>query len=361
MYADQPDLSDLSAQQLVQLVLLAESYDVSKVVAAAAEAIAKLRPEQLTPEAISAVMVLPDSCLELDCFKEVKVKASDQLQRQFGDLEVVWGDSSKATELLELPYAAILQLVQDSRTKVACEDTIVYTLGRWLEQHPDTSSEQKQQLASTVRLLQCTATFLTSNEPVAWLLDAGCSEQELRTACVLQGRTKKQQTAWVSNFCSSRSAWNLQRRPLSDKWLRYELVWKVPLAELRSTFDEEPNDSGKRQLSQPDGSFIWHGREWEVYLEFSGDSNSIGVYVGTEGSRTAFECAVQASRTAGEALRFVIQAGLVGDGYSYGCPTFVPGPSGSRDWGALEASLRRQKLVHADGCLHLQAGISGVA
>jgi hypothetical protein len=361
MYADTPDLSDLSPLQLVQLVLLAESYDVSKVVAAAAEAMGRLRPEQLTAEAISAVLLLPDSCLELDCFKQVKVKAGDQLQQQYGDLEVVWGDEDKAEQLLALPYAAILQLVQDSRTRVASEDTIVYTIGRWLEEHPDTSSEQKEQLADTVRLPLCSATFLSSSDATAWLLEAGYTEQDLRTACVLQGKTKKQQAAWVSTYCESRTAWNLQRRASTTKW-DGKLVWKVSLADVRSTFDKQADSEGVRRMHQPAASCIWHGREWPLYFQFDGDSNSIGMYLQSfNDTRATVNGVLKASRTAGEPLQVELQAALVGDAYTYGSLSFVRGPSGSRDWGKLEARLRQALLVHDDGCLHLEATVSGIA
>jgi hypothetical protein len=359
MYADQPDLSDLTPVQLVQLTLLAESYDVPKVVAAAARALGQLKPEQLTVHTVNAVLALPDSCLELDCFVEVRVKAGDQLQHQFGDLEEVWADDSKTEQLLELPYAAMLQLVQDSRTRVASEDTIVYTLGRWLAQHPDTSSKQKQQLADTVRLPLCTATFLSSSDAIAWLLDAGYTQRELLMACLLHGsRQQEERTEWVINFGEHRAAWQRRRRHRSNRRTA-DVSWVVPLADVRGLVEQEA-DRGQRSLFWPEPCFIWHGRELQLCLGLDDDADSIKLYVSGDNSYSSIFCRLQASRTAGGVLKHDTKGNIVEPDYMQGCLELVPVPSADGQWAAVEAALREARLVHDDGCLHLKIVITRI-
>jgi hypothetical protein len=356
MYPDKPNLSDLTPQQLVQLIQLAESYAVPKVVAAAARRMGQLQPEQLTLEMVLQVMALPESCLQLKCFQEVKDKAGDQLQQEFGDLDVVWGDSSKAEQLLELPYAAMLQMVQDDRTKVASEDTIVYTLRRWLAQHPDTSSKQKQQLADTVRLPLCSATFLSSPDAVAWLLDAGYTQRELLMACVLHGSLQQQQdtTIWASS--EQRTAWQQKRRHSSSKRTA-DITWTVPLADVRGLVEQEA-DQGIRRMGMPKPSLIWHGRELQLWLALDDGDTHIGLYVTSANKSYAWlSGCLQASCTAGRTLRGDVQGG-VGPGILRGLLKLGPVASADREWAAVEAALRQQDLVHADGCLHLQATIT---
>lgn len=356
MYADQPDLSDLSIQQLVQLMLLADSYDVGKVLAAAARALGQLQPEQITLEVVSRVFALPESCLKLKCFEAARTKAAEQLQQQFGDLEEVWGDSSQAEQLLQLPFAAMLQLVQDGRTKVASEDTVMYTLERWLGENPDTSSEQQQQLADTVRLPLCTATFLSSAKRVAWLLDAGYTQQELLMACVLQGYIRLQEeNTWVLECRQQRAAWDMKKRPSSSR-SSASRAWTVPLAEVRSMVEKVTTD-GLRRACMPRPPCIWQGREFTLTLTYDDGDDSIGLYLGLCNATSAATCCTfKALQIEGRSREHTMTGRLVG-AYIHGWLSFVPVPDAAKDWAVVEAALRRERLVHDDGCLHLEATI----
>jgi hypothetical protein len=389
MYADQPDLSDLNAQQLVQLALLAESYDVGKVVAAAARSLGQLQREQLTPEVYAAVFALPESCLKLNCFQAVKARAAEQLRQQygdrgvvqrdpssakqllqllFGDLEEVWAHPTQAEQLLALPYAAILQLVQVSDTKVASEDTIVYTLGRWLEEHLDTSSEQKEQLADTVRLPLCTATFLSSTDAMAWLLDGGYTQRELSMACLLHGSRQQQQQAaeeeeeweapvWVEKFEEQRAAWQKQRRHRSSRRTA-EIKRKVPLADVRGLMEKEAED-GQRHMRIVDSSTIWHGRELMFCLTLDDEDGDLVLFITSgDGSYASLFSELQASCTSGGPLVRRVKGSVVGPRAMLGWLKLVHVANPYGEWAPVEAALRQKHLVHADGCLHLQATIT---
>jgi hypothetical protein len=359
MYADQPDLSDLSPLQLVQLALLAESYDVSKVVAAAARALGQLPHEQFTADLLHQVMALPDSCWNLKCFERVRTKAREQLQQEFGDLEGVWVRSAKVPQLLQLPFAAILQLVQDSRTAVMSEDTVVYTLRRWLEEHPNTSQAQRKQLADTVRLPLCTATFLSSCSAVAWLLEAGYTHRELRMACLLQGTWQLKWEegidpgTWAKPFEASRAAWQCGPRPEAT-WRSVGTKWTVPLADVRSLVQQESDN--RDGVMAKCGKLIWQGREFQLYLKVSTHTDKqhyMGLYVQAVGDTCAsLSLTLRACRTLGEPLLQRFIGCMVGE---CGWQTLLPLPEPPREWAVVEAALQQKQLVHADGCLHLEA------
>jgi hypothetical protein len=126
MYSSSPDLSDLEAPQLMQLVQLAECYGVGKVVTTAAAQLHKLSVETMPLGTAAAVFELPEACLGLEAFSSVQKTAGDKLQQELGDLEVVWGDKDKQQLLLGLPLGALLALLRDERTRVASEDSCVH-------------------------------------------------------------------------------------------------------------------------------------------------------------------------------------------------------------------------------------------
>jgi hypothetical protein len=131
MYAAQPDLSACSQEQLLQLLLLADSYGVPKVLAAAMSAFGSIPQEDLQWETVHALYALPPGCADLDACKGMFAAAGDKLQHVLGDLELVWANADKQQLLLGLPQPALLQLLKDARTRVASENTVFYTIEQW--------------------------------------------------------------------------------------------------------------------------------------------------------------------------------------------------------------------------------------
>jgi hypothetical protein len=161
MYSSSPDLSDLGAQQLMQLVMLAECYGVGKVVAAVAAQMHKMYADTMPLGVAASVFELPEPCLALEAFKPVQATAASKLLEQLGDLEVALGDEAKHASLLDLPWDALLHLLLDERTQVASEDTVLYTVATWLQRHGCTPSRARQVL-DVLRLPHCSPSCLHS-------------------------------------------------------------------------------------------------------------------------------------------------------------------------------------------------------
>jgi hypothetical protein len=134
IYAAQPDISSCSQEQLLQLLLLADRYGVPKVLAAVTAAFASIPPADLQWSTLLALYALPPGCADLDACKSVFAVAGDKLQQELGDLELTWADAEKEQLLLSLPQPALLQLLQDDRTRVASENTVFYSIHRWWSQ-----------------------------------------------------------------------------------------------------------------------------------------------------------------------------------------------------------------------------------
>uniref|UniRef100_A0A383WDK7 BTB domain-containing protein n=1 Tax=Tetradesmus obliquus TaxID=3088 RepID=A0A383WDK7_TETOB len=131
MYAAQPDFSSCSQEQLLNLLLLADSYGVPKVLAAAAAAFASVAPADLQWQALHALYALPSGCAELDACKPLFAAAGQKLQHELGDLEL-----------------------QDAHTRVASENTVFYTIDRWCRQQQKQQQQQTLKTTATHELLK---------------------------------------------------------------------------------------------------------------------------------------------------------------------------------------------------------------
>jgi hypothetical protein len=113
IYQKQPTITEgLSHEQLLQLMLLADRFEVPKVQAAVATAFSGVQPQQLEWQTSLQLLDLPPSCSQQPEFKAVQQLAVQRLQQQLGDLEEVWADEQLQQQLLGLPFTAILQLLQ---------------------------------------------------------------------------------------------------------------------------------------------------------------------------------------------------------------------------------------------------------
>jgi hypothetical protein len=149
MYQQQPDLSGTEQAALLQLLVLADRYAVSAAVAAVGRAFKDCPAADLQWEAVCGAYSLPASCADIAAFADVYKAAADALQQTLGDLELVFADAKKRQLLLELPHAALLQLLRDERTRVASENTAAHAVLQWANVNNDSDIEE------LVRALLC--------------------------------------------------------------------------------------------------------------------------------------------------------------------------------------------------------------
>jgi hypothetical protein len=151
MYTRGAELPSSDQGALLRLLQLADKYQVSAAVAAVSSALLSLSMEQLQWETVPAVYTLPKAFAEHEAIRGVYQAAANKLQHELGDLELVFADPQGQIQqlFLALPYAAVLQLLQDERTRVTHEDTAAYALVQWLSMHGGkVSNEEMVQLVS---------------------------------------------------------------------------------------------------------------------------------------------------------------------------------------------------------------------
>jgi hypothetical protein len=274
MYSSSPDLSDLTTQQLLQLALLADCYVVGSVAAAVGNSLSsRLSASSMSLDTAAAVVSLPDGCLNLQAFSGAHSTAASKLQQELGDLEVVWGGKDKQQALLGLPLGALLVLLRDGRTQVFKEDTAVYTAGRWMKEHPGTSSQQQRQLVDVLRLPHCTPTYLVNvvAPAASWLRGAGLTEAEALQLCALPPDAGKRQVL-LKEALGHKAAWQQLARPDSTlQTLKVEL--KLPVADLEGAVKEKTSVDTNHEGSL----VVWSGRRWGLRTTAAHDC--LGVFL----------------------------------------------------------------------------------
>lgn len=174
LYQKAPAVSDLNQQQLLQLLLLADRFEVPKVQAAVFHAIKALSVDKFEWDTALALLDLPFAPNDQPDHKQVVAAAEEKLLQQLGDLEMVWGDEQLQGKLLNLPHAALLHLLQHDETRVASESTVVYTILLWWakqeQSYRNSHVQQLKQLMQQVRMqnlsLMYINTYLMNNNAV---------------------------------------------------------------------------------------------------------------------------------------------------------------------------------------------------
>ena len=67
---------------------------------------------------------------------------------------------SNLPTLLSLPFSAIMELLESEDLIIESENSIVYLLHHWLAAHPGCSANEMDRIARSVRVSQCTPSFL---------------------------------------------------------------------------------------------------------------------------------------------------------------------------------------------------------
>jgi hypothetical protein len=378
MYSSSPDLSDLDAPQLMQLLALAECYGVGKVVAAAAAHLHHMSVESMPLDVAAAVYALPDACLALAAVQQVQQAAADRLQQELGDLEVVWVNKEKQQQLLALPFGALLQLLGNKRTRVASEDTAVYTALRWLKhtQTPDNKQQQahqQQQLAAVLRLPHCTPTFLASlaGQPKdvcvdldsAWVCD--CSPRLLADLLARATRSSEEQNRWLDTEYEDKASWRLPSRPASVV-KRLELSWDLPLRELEERWGAAQGEW--IVLGSSSHARTWQGREWWLKCEVPPSREEANVFLVLGGAPAyvsasiAHRCRSSWDRDDRDSPFVTLDGHYLNHQINHGWGGTIAkwGPD-RKEWPQVKAWLQREGLVNSKGCLQLRCSVKSVA
>ena len=374
IYHPRLDLSSCSNEQLLQLLQLADQYEVCHVVGAASLELSN-RIEAQQWAAVVAVYQLPESTLKRPECSAAPEAAQNLLLEELGDLEGTWGDKQKQEQLLGLPFQGLKQLLQHQETKVASEDTVLYTIHRWLRRITNAATEQEQQeLAKTIRVKHCSPLCVGTMMPrCPWLVKAWGVE-DLVAASVLACKPKERIVKCLSadpELKNRQPAWGLGSRPVSTV-TKGELVWKVPLSkvkELDATARAEKTAAELRSRLEADGTVIWSGKAFSLQLELCSDSG-IGLYLMMDGPcvngrRSAWavvNCSVDVVSPHDDIILPDEDANewdlgvTAGYGWNDVCSL-----KGWATWEELEQKLRAVALVHADGCLHLQVVVHSIS
>eukprot|EP00775_Hariotina_reticulata_P002661 gene2661-2961_t len=111
MYYSELYVAGLTQQQLLQVLLLADRYEVPRFLAAVSTALESIPSAELQWNTAMAVYNLPPGCAELEaCESLYTAAAAARCSRQLGDLELVWHDQEDELmwqQLLGLPHQAL--------------------------------------------------------------------------------------------------------------------------------------------------------------------------------------------------------------------------------------------------------------
>ena len=382
MYEKQPDLSALSQQQQLQLLQLADAYAVEKVSFAVCRSLSKLSIVDMDWTTAVAVFTLPESCSRLQPWSALKKAASSKLQHKLGDLDLIWTKSDKRQQqqqeeeqqlLLGLPFAALLLMLSLDSLKAASEDTVFYTMDRWLHANSGTTTAQMQQFSQVLRLLHCSPTYISTVicSKTSWVRSC-FSDEDLFDACALSSRGTGS-ICRVSTYADAFdpgdrcASWLLPSRPASVVQ-ECKLIWDVPVADVKAKFEETLSS---RSLTSVEGPKVaWQGRVFYLGLQCKIQTDPspapgciLSVFLFLEAppsQHTFFEATLEAQSQTARGNKFengfdgCMQGGK-GRGF---INMFRLGELSS--WEATEQGLRNARLVHGDGCLHLRAVVHRV-
>ncbi|KAF6254926.1 hypothetical protein COO60DRAFT_273200 [Scenedesmus sp. NREL 46B-D3] len=410
MYASQPDVSACSQEQLLQLLRLADCYDVPKVLAAVALAVAGIAPTSLEWPTVLEVFSLPPGCADTNACKVMLPAAGEKLQQELGDLELAWADAEKQQLLLSLPYGALWLLLQHPSTCVASENTVISTIIRWaraqLLQQPKgvgTVLTALEQLLQLVRMKHCTPMFLATVLPrtvfgrllappmlaeAAALATAEHSGQQLLLASLVEG----------SLVLARWPLWAAAKRPASALQ-QLHMAWRLPMQQLRDAVQQHSNSAAASPAAIQGQFKCWQGHVFQPVLNVFNSSSSssssaeqrtvsLGLALGVQLLPGA-ACAAtfsssfipapssrllegdqqqpqeqqqqqQVARLAAGPNTEVFRQDSPQEGCMMSTHRAVVHLGQLTGWSAAEAELQELGLVHSDGCLHLAVQVLSV-
>jgi hypothetical protein len=287
MYQAQPTITkELSHSQLLQLLLLADRFEVPKVQAAVLGAFSAVTAAQLEYQTAQDLLCLPASCAQQQGVAAVQRLAVQRLQQDLGDLEVNWNSEQLQQQLLQLPFQALLQLLQHDGTKAASENTVVYTVQRWYQHklEAERSEEQLKQLLQQVRMRHCTSLFVSTVMTQCPLVCSCFSTQELGLAwqCSIEDGFTVLQKA-KSSVLETYPAWGANKRPASS--MQQRLEWRLPLDDLQAQVQQFLSDSNEAVWLTSDKTLLLQGQPCQLIVKLcsNGSSNAGSIAGSSEG------------------------------------------------------------------------------
>lgn len=378
IYQKEPALVDLSPAQLLQLLLLADRYEVPKVQAAVLDALQAVPVADWDWQTVLDVLSLPPSCAEQDGCKAVVNAAAERLQQQHGDLEKVWADEQLQQQMLALPFSVLLRLLQDERTQVVSEHTVVHTILQWYQQQPTATRRKAQlkQLMLQVRMQHCSQlyihTFMMHNDLVLKCFN----KEELAVASLCVSAATVLQDVKCP-LLQQYPAWTAAKRPLSNQ--AQVLEWHLPLEQLKAAVEKHLQDGKEVKLygrkatlqGQTMGMSCNIATAKKGAAEEAGSSSSkdikLGLFLDMDQKSPAaykkIKCSFSAiaASTAEVSISNDITRGPLVRGFSgimsWGFSVLLRLPSIS-SWADFVSVLNNKKLVHLDQCLHLQIDVT---
>ncbi|KAF8060075.1 DEGP1 [Scenedesmus sp. PABB004] len=371
-YAAQPasTLAGAEQERLLQLLVLADRYEVAKVTAAAGDALAAVPLKQLAWSTVAAVHALPPGCAELPVLRSIFKAVADKVQAELGDLELVWGEgegSPRQLALLYLPHGELKQLLADERTRVASENTVCYTIIKWAErQAGPLPAALAKELVALVRMRHVTQLYFCGVASQSGPFQAGFTPGELMAASALcsRGAPAEDHFDALTKLPSLPSfpAWSAPARPVSFLE-RLALDWCVSAARLR-TLVEEHLQQGHTSVFNCN-ALAWSGVALSLRVSISkarGEEvgpprTNLGLYLCAtdlpEGAVVSVETTSLSLRAApggqhGDEVKGPRNFGFSNAASCWGYRgMFSLGHIGS--WADAEAALRRAGLLHTYG------------
>jgi hypothetical protein len=238
MYGIQVQLTQVQQLQLLQL---AESYNVGQIVHATSQTLGSLSPDQLEWSTTVEIYRLPETCAANPAYAAVYSIAAAKLHKDLGDLEMCNRRGTGVTRLTQLPFAGLKQLLSDERTAVASEDTVWTAVHMWLAKN-HCEAHQRQQLAALLRVGQCSPLFSSTVvcQPGTWFADCLDAGSLVTAASLSWSRQAKhgldmQALRQLDGNLNGRPGWSLPPRPASAIG-RMKALWSLPLKVLQAAF-----------------------------------------------------------------------------------------------------------------------------
>jgi hypothetical protein len=407
LYDPKPGFADLSIEQQLQLLRLADRYGAPKVVAAAAAAAGmdvygydadifgmrctRICPDELAWAAVRAAYSSPagppasPSGFDYHWAPEEDNKAGppppapalrqyadDALQLLFGDLEAAWtwaDDDDEPAPLplpVALPHAALVALLADERTRAASENVVVHTILRWVaESNVAPSSAQAKELLALVRVARLTPHYARTVFCESEVAKAHLSARELALASMLPLAGDA-----PLESLRDRQHWCLPARPRSAVPDTLAFEWSMSLSGLEARVTALLTEGDRDSMSID----VWRWPRWwqgwglrpvmDCRRSASGGV-TLGLYLAVEPPCSTAGALIERSFEAigadgGSGIKFGPSPCLYAAGINprdwadfLGLDTAGGGGDNGagppKDWAGIEAALRAAGVVHGEG------------
>lgn len=299
---------------------------------------------------------LPEVVQNSKQLAEILAAAAKHIQQNLGDSDVVWADEQGLQQqLLKLPYAAFKQLLAESTTRVASENTAAYSVMRWVEQWKP-EDEQLCELISLVRMAHCATAYVATVMSSADSCFSRClAAEELQVAVAVSALgcdAEEADNPTIRRFPN----WCADKRPASalDK---LTIEWQVLLDDLRPLVEQSLCRSERSEPLQ--GKQCMHQgvtlvATLRMYPPDNGTLAGLGIFMHpTEANnllckvqgRFAIDCAPWSGQ---RPVRPSLPSALVrGNGQGRGYRRIIKFGT-FNSWAGVDGHLRGAHLVHAE-------------